>query len=283
MEARNLASRDSIGRVDIIKDVRERHHRLPGNRKKGSNAGHAGRVMFAGGGGGCRWKGRGGGGRGKGDGGGGHGKGGGHGNENGERRGQHGRGGKGSNEDGGGSAAVAGSDDSSAKAAEGSTPEARCYKCGQKGHWRSTERRTYVPDAKDGGTLPMSAPRSRRSDAAVATDGGMLLISSPRRKKTLFWRCQTTTVIVLRSRLQLRISGISGRKREGESAWQVGDEARRYDSEASAHMTPSADCMINNRECNLKVRTADGSTHSIERYGDITLSFGPETVSCKRC
>ncbi|MUG03827.1 hypothetical protein ECC01_23030 [Bacillus tequilensis] len=28
VEARNLASRDSIGRDDIIKAVRERHHRL---------------------------------------------------------------------------------------------------------------------------------------------------------------------------------------------------------------------------------------------------------------
>ena len=116
VEARNLASRDSIGRDDIIKAVRERHHRLSGNRKKGSNAGYAGHAMFAGGsgGGGSRGKGGGGGGRGKGGGGGGHGKGGGHGNGKGGRRGQHGRGGKGTNEDGGGSAAAAGGDGSSA-------------------------------------------------------------------------------------------------------------------------------------------------------------------------
>ena len=62
VEARHLASRDRIGRDDIIKAVRERHHRLSENRKKGSNAGHAGHAMFAGGGGG-------GGGRGKGKGG----------------------------------------------------------------------------------------------------------------------------------------------------------------------------------------------------------------------
>ena len=48
IEARNVASRDSIGRDDIITAVRERHHRLSGSRKKGSNAGHAGHAMFAG-------------------------------------------------------------------------------------------------------------------------------------------------------------------------------------------------------------------------------------------
>ena len=35
VEARNLASRDSIGRDDIIEAVREGHHRLFGSRKKG--------------------------------------------------------------------------------------------------------------------------------------------------------------------------------------------------------------------------------------------------------
>ena len=52
VEARNLASSDTIGRDDITKSVRERHHRLSGNRKKGSNAGYAGHAIFAGGGGG---------------------------------------------------------------------------------------------------------------------------------------------------------------------------------------------------------------------------------------
>ena len=61
VEARNLASRDSIGRDDIIKAIREGHHRLSGSRKKGSNAGHAGRAMFAGGGDGGHRKGAGGG------------------------------------------------------------------------------------------------------------------------------------------------------------------------------------------------------------------------------
>ena len=131
VEVGNLASRDSIGRDDVIKAVGERHHRLSGSRKKGSNAGHAGRAMFAGGG-------AGGGGRGKGGGGDGSGKGGGgSGIERGGRRGKHGRGGQGTNEVGGGSATAAGGDSMSAKAAEGSTPETRCYRCGTKGHWRA--------------------------------------------------------------------------------------------------------------------------------------------------
>ena len=116
VEARNLASRDSIGRDDIIKAVPERHHRLSGSRK-GFNAGNAGHAMFVGGGGA-------------------HGKGGGRGKGKGGRRGRQGRGGKGTNEDGGGSAVAVGGDGSSAKAADGGTSEVSCHRCGKKGHWR---------------------------------------------------------------------------------------------------------------------------------------------------
>ena len=38
-------------------------------------------------------------------------------------------------------------------------------------------------------------------------------------------------------------------------------------------MTPSADGMINYGECNLKLRIADGSTRTIEIYGDINFAF----------
>ena len=43
-------------------------------------------------------------------------------------------------------------------------------------------------------------------------------------------------------------SNISGRKGEGESAWQGEDEAWLCNSGASTHMTPSVDGMINYRE-----------------------------------
>ena len=78
---RNLASRNSIGRDNIVKAVRKRPRQLSGNRTKGSNSGHADYAMFAGGGGD-------GGGRGKGVGGGAHGKGGGRSKGKGGRRGQ---------------------------------------------------------------------------------------------------------------------------------------------------------------------------------------------------
>ncbi|CAN0004005.1 unnamed protein product, partial [Laminaria digitata] len=95
IEVRNLASRDSVSREEIIKGVRKRHHRLSGNRKKGSNpSGHAMYARDAAGGGR----------------------------------------GKGTNEGGGASAAAAGGDGNSAKAAEGNYPRWECYRCGKKGH-----------------------------------------------------------------------------------------------------------------------------------------------------
>ena len=72
---------------------------------------------------------------------------------------------------------------------------------------------------------------------------------------------------------------VSGRKGEGESDWQVGNEVWLSDSGASTHMTPSADGMINYRVCNLKLRTVDGSTRTIEGYGDINFSFDLKTIS----
>ena len=68
-------------------------------------------------------------------------------------------------------------------------------------------------------------------------------------------------------------SNVSGRKGEGESAWQVGDEAWFWDSGAATHMTHSADGMINYRECTLKLRIADGSARTIKGYDDIYFVF----------
>ena len=42
--------------------------------------------------------------------------------------------------------------------------------------------------------------------------------------------------------------GFLGTTGEGESAWQVGDEAWLCDSGGSTHMTPSADGVTNYRE-----------------------------------
>ena len=126
-EARNLASRDSIGRDDIINVVQERRQRLSRNRNERFNARHAGHAMFADGGSG---------GRRKGCAGGFHGNGGGRGEIKGEGRGQQGRGWRCTNEDGGGSSVASGGDGSSTKAAEAGKFEVRCYRCGTKGHRR---------------------------------------------------------------------------------------------------------------------------------------------------
>ena len=86
-------------------------------------------------------------------------------------------------------------------------------------------------------------------------------------------------MMIIRSRLQLsrpdrQASAVMFRAAgEGESAWQVGDEAWLCNSGASTHMKPSADGMTNYREYNLKLRIADGSTRTIEGYGDINFVF----------
>ena len=113
VEAHKLASRDSTGHEVIIKAVRERHHRLSGTRKKGSNSGHA---LYAGDGAG-----------------GGDGKGGGRGNGKGGRRGKHRRGGRSTNEVGGGSVAVADGYGRSSKATECSSLMRGCRRCRKEG------------------------------------------------------------------------------------------------------------------------------------------------------
>ena len=68
-------------------------------------------------------------------------------------------------------------------------------------------------------------------------------------------------------------SNVSGKMGEGESPWQVGNEAFLCGIGASTHMTPSADGMVIYRECNFKLRIADGSTRTIAGYGDIHFVF----------
>ena len=195
VEARNLSSRDSIGRDDIMEAVRERYHRLSGNRKKGSNAGHADHAMFAGGGGS--------GGRGKGGGGGGHGKGGGRGKGKIGRWGQQGRGGKGTNEVGGGSATAAGGYGGSANATEGSTPETRCYRSGKKGHWKADCTKDLCSRCQGRGHAADVCPAPVEKRCSRCNGRGNVADVCPSSKEKLCWRCRATTVMKVRSRLQL--------------------------------------------------------------------------------
>ena len=250
VEARNLASRDSIGRDDIIKAIRERHHRLSGSRKKGSNAGHASHAMFAGGGDGGHKK------RASG---GAHRKGGGRGKGNGGRRGQQGRGGEGTSEDGGGSAAAAGGDGSRAKAADGCSSEVRCHRCGKKGHCRIDCTEELCSRCHRRGHAADVCPTSKEEAVLAASDDDD--------------DSDAVEASVFKARKTGKCSNVSGKKGEGESAWQIGDKAWLCDSGASTHMTPSADGMINYGECNLKLRIAACSTRTIEGYGDINFVF----------
>ena len=250
VEARNLASHDSIGRDDIIKAVRERHHQLSGSRKKGSNAGHAGHAMFAGGGGGDRRKGVGGGA---------HGKGGGRGKGKCVRRGQQRRGGKGTNEDGGGSTAGAGRDGSSAKAAEGGTSEMRCHRCDKKGHWRVDCTEELCSRCHGRGHAADVCSTSKEEAVLAASDDDD--------------DYDTVEGSAFKTGEAVECSDVLGRKGEGESAWQVGDAAWLCDSGASTHMARSADGMINCKECNLKQPIADDSARTIEGFCVINFVF----------
>ena len=77
------------------------------------------------------------------------------------------------------------------------------------------------------------------------------------------------------------------RRGDGELALYVGNKAWICDSSASTRMTTSADHMINYRKCNLKLRIANGTTRSIEGYGDINFVFRSgnglvDVLSCGR-
>ena len=123
---------------------------------------------------------------------------------------------------------------------------------------------------------------ARRSYAADATDGGTPLVSAPRRVKKAVLAASdddddygTVEASAFKAEETGECSDVLGKKREGASAWEVGDEAWLSDSGTSTHMMPSADGMINYRECNLKLRIADGSTRMIEGYGGINVFFRP--------
>ena len=181
VEPRNLASRDVIGRDDIIKAVRERHHRLFRGSKKGSNAGHVGHVMFAvvaemvakeqgpaavptG-----MWRPR-----------------------------------KNEKVDvGGGKDVVAPTRTAVAR------PRLPVVMATAQKPPKVVRSRL---DATDVARRVIGGSTARRRYAANATDGGTLLMSAPRRKRKLCWRRRTTIMMMIRLRLQ-----ISGPERQASA------------------------------------------------------------------
>ena len=135
----------------------------------------------------------------------------------------------------------------------------RCHSCGKKGNWRIDCTEELCSRCHGRGHADDVCATSKQEAVIAASDdddgSDAFEASSFKARKT--GKC----------------NNVSGKKREGESAWQVGNEAWVCDSGASTHMTPSADCMINFRECNLKLRIADGSTRTIKGYGDIKFVF----------
>ena len=158
-------------------------------------------------------------------------KGGGRGKGKGGRRGRQGRGGKGTNEDGGGSVAAAGGHGSSAKPADGGNSEVRCHRCGKKGHWRIDCTEELCGRCDGRGHAADVCPTSKEEAVLAASDDDD---DSDAAEASAFKARETG-----------KCSNGSGTKGEGESPWQVGDEAWLFDSGASTHMTPSADGMIN--------------------------------------
>jgi len=164
---------------------------------------------------------------------------------------------------GGDSAATAGGNGSSAKATEGSTFIGKCFKCGKKGHRIANCREKRCSGCNGMGHAADVCPAPEAEAVlSMASEVGTRDVDIGTAQASAFKVEETG-----------KCSDGLGRMGEGESAWQVGDEAWICDSGASTHMTPSADCMLNYRECNLKLRIADGSTRSIEGYGDVRFVF----------
>ena len=133
----------------------------------------------------------------------------------------------------------------------------RCHRCGKKGHWRIGGTEELCSRCHGRGHAADVCPTSREEAVLATLDDND--------------DCDTVEASAFKARERGECSNVSGRKGEGESPWQVGDEAWLCDSGASTHMTPFADDMINYREFNLKLRIADGSTRTIEGYGDINF------------
>ena len=154
---------------------------------------------------------------------------------------------------------AAGGDGSSAKAADGGTSEVRRHRCGKEGHWRIDCAEDLSSRWHGRGHAADIRPTSKEEAVLAASDDDDDF--------------DTLEASAFKARETGKCSNVSSKKGEGESPWQVGDEGWLSDSGASTHMTRSADGMINYRECNLKLRIADGSTRTIKGYGDINFVF----------
>ena len=131
------------------------------------------------------------------------------------------------NEDGGGSAAAADGDGRSFKPADGGTSKVRCRRCGRRGHWRIDCTEELCSRCHGRGHAADVCPTSKEGAVLAASDDDD---DSDADEASAFKARETG-----------KCSNVSGKKGDGVSAWQVGDEASLFDSGASTHMTPSAD------------------------------------------
>ena len=135
----------------------------------------------------------------------------------------------------------------------------RCHRCGKKGHWRVDRTEELRSRCHGRGHAADVCPTSKEKAVLAASDDDA---NNNPVGASAFKAGETG-----------ERSNFSGRKGEGESARQVEDDAWLCDSGPSTHMTLSADGMTNCRECNLKLRIADGSTRTIGGYDDINFVF----------
>ena len=108
----------------------------------------------------------------------------------------------------------------------------RCYRCGKKGHLRVECTEKLCSRCHGRGHAADVCPTSKEAVLAASDDDDDY---------------DTVEASAFKAGETGDCSDVLGKKGEGESASQVGDEAWLCDSGASTHMAPSADGMINYR------------------------------------
>ena len=180
------------------------------------------------------------------------------------RREKHERGDRGTNEVDGGSAAAAGGDGSSTKSAEGSALRG-CYRCGKQGRIRAECTEKLCNRCNGRGHTADVWPTSTEEAVLAVTGvvGAMVDVGEDGAVQASDFHAEVTD----------EFGNDISEMGDEELARQVGGEAWLSDSEPSIHMTPSADHMINYRECDLKTRFADGTTRSLDGHVDLSFVF----------